>query len=40
MVNFWVGCFWAAVWVAAAMSKPTVTMIPQFSPMNVLMFGV
>jgi hypothetical protein len=29
-----------AVWVAWAIRKPTVTMIPHLSPMNVLMFGV
>ena len=35
----WVGFALAALSVAAAIRKPTVTMMPHFSPRNVLMFG-
>ena len=36
----WVGFFCAAVCVASPMAKPTVTMMPHLSLMNVLMFRV
>ena len=35
----WDGCAPAAASVAAPIRKPTVTMIPHFSPRNVLMLG-
>ena len=38
IANFWVGSAAAAVWVALAIRKPTVTMMPQCSPSNVEMF--